>query len=225
MISHTLIKEPTNFYIKYSVVIDLNTLEVIQQKLIQYDYTEIDFDFSIRNTKYNCSNVNDVRTVFSNEGVSKINRLDMTCRNNKHPTIFIEFQNSSDYYLRIYSSDPEPRDLMKAILLIVEEKNIQGCKLLTKIIGEGENIAWILLILLFASASIISNLPDEWQQSAVKFFYIALTFLTVCIILSKQQNVKIILQKPAPFTFDWLLTFKEFIVGVLASTFANFINP
>jgi hypothetical protein len=217
MISHVLIKEPTNFYIKYSVVVDLDTLEIVQQKLFQYDYNKIEYKFSIRNTNYTCNKVSEMRTIFSDEGISEIRKLDITCRNNECSTIFIEFRNSSDYYLKIYSSEAEPRDLMKAILLIIKEQNIQGCNLLTKIIGESENIAWMLLILLLLLCQTISN------QSTFNNFLIAIVFLAVCIILSQKQEVKIILKKASPFTLNWILTFKDFIVGICASLFAAFI--
>ena len=62
MINRELITEPNNFYIRYSVVVDSDTLEIIQQKLLQYDYTKIEYKFSIRNTRYTCNEVRKMRT-------------------------------------------------------------------------------------------------------------------------------------------------------------------
>lgn len=159
MINHELIKEPINFYIKYSVIIDLDTLEVINQKLIQSNYTEIKYSFPVRNTNYTCNKVSEIGKIFSDEGISEINKLDISCRNDKFKSISIKFEKTFGYYLNIHSSDSEPRDLMKAILLIIEEKNIQGSKFLTKIIGENEKIALTLLIVDLSFGTIISKLP------------------------------------------------------------------
>ena len=35
MIKSELIRDPSNLYIKYSVIIDLDTLEIIHQKLVR----------------------------------------------------------------------------------------------------------------------------------------------------------------------------------------------
>lgn len=223
MIQHELIKEPTNLYIKYSVIIDLDTLEIIYQKLVQSNYTKIEYRFSVRNTKYTCNKVSEVRTIFSNEGISEIDEIDISCRNEECKSISIRFGKSSDYYLNIYSLYPESNALMKEILAIIEEKNIQGFKFLTKIIGKGEKLAWTLLILDLSLGTIISKLPSESQLLTTQIFFIVIIFLVAFLVLSSKQETKIISRKAPPFTLNWVRTFTELIVGICASLIAGFI--
>lgn len=122
MIKSELIKEPCNLYIKHSVTIDLDTLEVLHQKLTNACYTEIEYRFSVRRTDYTCNEVSEIQTIFSQEGISEIFALDMSCRNENYKTISIKFDKSFDYYLNIHASDSEPSDLMKELLAIIEEK-------------------------------------------------------------------------------------------------------
>ena len=122
MIKSELIKDPCDLYIKHSVTINLDTLEVLHQKLTNARYTEIEYRFSARRTNYTCNKVSEIRTIFSQEGISEISALDMSCRNEKCKTISIRFGKGFDYYLNIHAPDSEPSDLMKEILAIIEEK-------------------------------------------------------------------------------------------------------
>ena len=55
MIKSELIKDPCDLYIKHSVTLDLDTLEVLHQKLTNARYTEIEYRFSARRTNYTCN--------------------------------------------------------------------------------------------------------------------------------------------------------------------------
>lgn len=90
MIKSELIKDPCDLYIKHSVTIDLDTLEVIHQKLTNACYTEIEYRFSARRTNYTCNMVNEIRTIFSQEGISEISNLDMIRKSSSNAT-FCQF--------------------------------------------------------------------------------------------------------------------------------------
>lgn len=51
MIKSEPIREPNNLYIKYSVIIELDTLEIIHQKLVQSGCSKIDYLFPAHHTR------------------------------------------------------------------------------------------------------------------------------------------------------------------------------
>lgn len=223
MIKSELIKDPCDLYIKYSVTIDLDTLEVIHQKLINACYTEIEYRFSARHTNYTCNEISEIRDIFSQEGISEISALDMSCRNEKCKTISIRFGKSFDYYLNIHASDSEPSDLMKEILAIIEEKNLHGYKWLTKIIVKCKEIALAFLIFSFSFGSAILHMTDDWKKYANGFFYITVIFSIFVLGFSSAQKMKIVSQKEELFTLKWFLRFKDIITGTVGSIIASFI--
>ena len=169
MIRSELIREPSNLYIKYSVIVDLDALEIIHQKLLRSGYSRIDYSFSAHHTRYTCNDVTEMRTIFSQNAISEISSLDMSCRNENYKSISIKFGKGFDYYLNISSSDSEPNDLMKEILAIINEKNIHGYKFLTKIIIKCEKIAWLLLFISSFLVSSISGIPDDSKKIRNQF--------------------------------------------------------
>lgn len=223
MIKSELIKDPCDLYIKHSVTIDLNTLEILHQKLTNAYYTEIEYRFSARRTNYTCNKVSEIRTIFSQEGISEISALNISCRNEEYKTISIRFDKSFDYYLNIHSSDSEPIDLMKELLAIIKEKNLHGYKWFTKIIVKCEKIAWMILIFYLSFKSAISYMPDDWKKYANGLLYtIAISSIFV-IGFSSKQKVRIISEKETPFTLKWLITLKDIITGTTASIIATII--
>lgn len=223
MIKSELIKDPCDLYIKHSVTIDLDTLEVIHQKLTNACYTEIEYRFSARRTNYTCNMVNEIRTIFSQEGISEISDLDMNCRNENYKFISIRFGKSYDYYLNIHASDSEPSDLMKELLAIIDEKNLHGYKWLTKMIVKYEKVAVMLLFVSFSSDSFISQLPDEWRNHTINFVCTAIIFSLFVLGFSSAQKMRIVFKKEEPFTLKWFLTFKDIIKGTVGSIIASLI--
>ena len=226
MIKYYLIKDPYDLYIKHPITIDLDTLEVIHQKLTNACYTEIEYRFSVRRTNYTCNIVSEIRNIFSQEGISEISDLDMNCRNENYKFISIRFGKSYDYYLNIHASDSESSDLMKELLAIIEEKNLHGYKWFTKIIAKCKKIAEILLIVSLLSGCFISQLPDEWRDHigvSIKIFCIAIMFSIFILGFSSAQKMRIISKKEDPFTLKWFLTFKDIIKGTVGSIIASLI--
>lgn len=223
MIKSELIREPSNLYIKYSVIIDLDTLEIIHQKLVRSGYSRIDYSFSAHHTKYTCNDITEIRTIFSQNAISEISSLEMSCRNENYKSISIKFGKGFDYYLNISSSDSESNDLMKEILAIINEKNIHGYKCLTKIIVKCEKIAWLLLFVSLLLISGISGMPNDIKKYVIDFFYITIIFLLFVLGFSSKQTVRILLKKEEPFTFKWFLTFKDIAIGSVGSIIGTLI--
>lgn len=223
MIKYELTKEPIDLYIRHSVIIDLDTLEIIHQKLIQSKYNEIEYRFSVRNTNYICNEVWEVRKIFSDEGVTKINELDISCRNDEYKTITLRFKKSSTYYLHVNSLYAESNALIKEILAIIEEKNIHGYPFLTEIILKCENIAWGLLIVGLSLGSGISEMTDEGKRYITDFILATIIFFIFVIGFSSTQEVKIIHKKEISFSFKYLTTFRDILIGTTGSLLATLI--
>ena len=125
--------------------------------------------------------------------------------------------------MNIHAADSEPSDLMKEILAIIEEKNLHGYKWLAKIITNCEKIAVLLLIVSFSSGSVISQLPDEWKDHAIKIVFTAIMFSFFVLGFSSAQKMRIISKKEEPFTLKWFLTFKDIIKGTVGSIIATLV--
>lgn len=223
MIRSELIREPSNLYIKYSVILDLDTLEIIHQKLVRSGYSRIDYSFSAHHTKYNCNDVNEMRIIFSQNAISEISALDISYRNENYKTISIKFGRGFDYYLNIYSSDSEPSDLMEEILAIISEKNIHGYKWITNIIVKCQNLAVLFLIIGAPLVSEIYKIANDWQKYMPTLFYMMIIFSIFVLGFSSKQTVRIISKKEEPFTFKWFLTFKDIAIGSVGSIIGTLI--
>ena len=145
MIKSEPIREPNNLYIKYSVIIELDTLEIIDQKLVQSGCSKIDYLFPAHHTRYTCENINDIRNVFVREGLSEIAELEIDCRNNDNKKVIdMTFKKHSllfeEYFLKIHPSDTESQSLAEEIFSILNEKNIYNFKrLANKIVSLKKN--------------------------------------------------------------------------------------
>lgn len=80
MIKSKAIQEPTNLYIKHSIIIDLDVLRIIHQKLLRSSYNKIEYKFSIRKTDYICNDIDELHSIFEQNGVSELNKLDINCQ-------------------------------------------------------------------------------------------------------------------------------------------------
>lgn len=119
MIKSELIKDPCDLYIKYSVTIDLDTLEVIHQKLINACYTEIEYRFSARHTNYTCNEISEIfrfRIFFSTKNEDRFPK-----RRAVYPKVVSQIQryyhwhcrlNHREFHLRIHKK-------IKNILLLI----------------------------------------------------------------------------------------------------------
>ena len=223
MIKSELIKDPIDLYIKYSIIIDLDTLDIIHNKLVNANCSEIEYKFSVRKTNYVCNTVNEIRTIFSQEGISEIAELNINCRTEQYNTIFIKFGGGSNYHLSIHSFDPEPKDLMKEILAIINDNNILRCKWLTKLATKYENIALAIIIFCSIFGSTLLKIPNEWKSHAIKIFFVIITVCFIILIFSSRQKARIIKRKSPPLTLQWFLTFKNLALGITSSIIATLL--
>ena len=57
MIKSEIIKEAEKINIRCSIIIDLDVLKIVQNKLLQFGYDKIEYKFSFNKTCYTCNEI------------------------------------------------------------------------------------------------------------------------------------------------------------------------
>lgn len=223
MIKSEPIREPNNLYIKYSVIIELDNLEIIHQKLVQSGCSKIDYLFPAHHTRYTCENINDIRNVFVREGLSEIAELEIDCRNNDNKKVIdMIFKKHSllfeEYFLKIHPSDTESQSLAEEIFSILNEKNIYNFKRLANKIVSLKKMAYSLLFTDLVLTLSTNTLPDNYRNYAQLLTLAILLFSIFVIQFSSKQKVKIYVKKDS-----YTLEYKDIIINLIISIIGSFI--
>lgn len=223
MIRSEPINEPKNLYIKYSVIIDLDTLEIIHQKLVQSGYSKIDYLFPAHHTRYTCENIDDIRNVFAREGLSEISELEMDCRNkDSQKTINITFKKYSllfdEYFLKIKPSDTESQNLAEEIFSILNEQNKYNFKRLANKITSLQKTAYGLLFTDLVLTLSTNMLPDNYRNYTQLLILAILVFSIFVIQFSSKQKVKIYVKEDSSTS-----GYRDIIINLIISIIGSFI--
>lgn len=221
MIKSKAIQELTTLYIKHSIVIDLDVLKIIHQKLVRANYNKIEYKFSIRKTEYICNDIDELRSVFEQNGVSELNELDINCQDEFRRIFSIKFGKKETLFhlhcCSIYQSENtvESHNLADEIFMLLNEKNDYRFKSFASKILQCQIPAYVLLVVASSIFTFIYHLPDE-EQKCPRIVAWTLAAISGFILLFASKQ-KVIILKAIEFynyfTKDDLKTLILSIIG------------
>lgn len=223
MIKQESIEKLEDLYIKYSIIIDLDTLEIIHQKLLHSSYNKIEYKLSAHKTRYTCENIEDLRNVFVREGLSEIHELEMDCKDKDYKkaiTItFKEYRLLFDtHFLRIHPADSESQNIAEEIFSILNERNLYNLKRFAGKIINLQKMAYCLLFTDLILTLSINTLPDSHRNYARLLTLILLVFSVFVIQFSSKQKVKIFTKKDTS-----TLEYRDITINLIISIAGSFI--
>ena len=204
MIKSKAIPEPTTLYIKHSIVIDLDVLKIIHQKLVRANYNKIEYKFLIRKTEYLCNDIDELRSVFEQNGVSELNELDINCQDELSRIFSIKFGKNEmlfhSHCCSIYQSENtvESHNLADEIFMLLNEKNRYRFKSFASKILQCQMPAYAFLVV---ASTFIYHLPDK-EQSYLRIiaWSLVMVFVAILIFAAKQKS-KILIFEDSPNSF------------------------
>ena len=224
MIKSEIIKEAEKINIRCSIIINLDVLKIVQNKLLQFGYDKIEYKFSFNKTCYTCNGIEELRFIFNQNGISEISKLDIDCEDKNNKSILIKFGKSQllfeTHLLSIYQAEKtiKSHNLVEEIINILNEKNEYKCKKFVSTIVNFERVAFLSLFLDLFLLTKTSNLTDDIRKYLVSLIYIMAVLAFFILNLSSRQDVRILAKKEIP-TFSW----KDISIGLLTSIIGGLI--
>jgi hypothetical protein len=232
MFKSKFINASETFYIRSSIIIDLDILKIIHTKVLESGYNKAEYLFSLYMTDYNCKDLQELDSKFEENKISEINCLKVIYRNENFDSITIDFQKEDLFFdshcvsIRTSESRGATNNLLKELVAILNFQNQYRYKRFANVIMNPNLqivVYSILFTLSFQAFGFINSLPDEAKHYFRGIIYPFMGLLAFILKFSSTQKVRIIKRNSQINTF-WKDILQPSIIGIVTGIIVLVLN-
>ena len=170
-------------HMRGTIIIDLDAIRAIHEKLLEYEFSKVTYQFSIDNDEYQCACVDEIAMDVKEKRLTKIDNLE-TC------TIRQSHQNA---VLRCLANE---------ILKILKEQNLFVFKnVVARLFSLEKRVLWFVsinLVVFFGRYALV----DQWRRLAdIYLIFVFIPMMIAMALLYRKFTVRILIEDASKTSF------------------------
>lgn len=192
-------------HMRGTIIIDLDAVRAIHEKLLEYEFSKVTYQFSIDNDEYQCACVDEIAMDVKEKRLTKIDNLEIVGLDEKERRICVSLKTdllSQTCTIRQSHQNAVLRCLANEILKILKEQNLFVFKnVVARLFSLEKRMLWFVsinLVVFFGRYALV----DQWRRLAD--IYLIFVFIPTMIAMAlpyRKFTVRILIEDASKTSF------------------------